>query len=139
MTRLLVHWTSNSFKRCILSFWWITLIFDHFCWFRSVKHKFQGGIFKQFLISRNKSAFDLKMWPVIGLNELTSCAKFYPLLAWYIRDGFVNYPYDAILTELLVRSNWIFPSGLYWLKKQLAKNQLDHVTSMYFTDQGLKH
>ena len=65
LTRLLVQWSSNLVKKCILSFWWITLIFDSFCWFQSVKYTFQAGLFQHFLISRNKSAFDLKFWPVI--------------------------------------------------------------------------
>ena len=78
---------------------------------RSVKYTFQAGTLQQFLISRKKSAFDLKVWPVIGLNEFTSFAKFDHLPAWCITDRYGNYLYDAILTELLVRSNWIFPSG----------------------------
>ena len=47
----------------------------------------------------------------LGLNEFTSRAKFDHLLAWCIADWFINYLYNAILMELLVRSNWIFPSG----------------------------
>ena len=60
---------------------------------------------------KKQKCFWLEIWPVIGLNEFTSCAKFGHLPAWYISDGFVNYLYDAIFTELLVRWNWIFPSN----------------------------
>ena len=87
------------------------ILVNNFCWFWSVNYTFVTSLFQQFLISRNKSAFDLKFWPVIGLKKFTSRAKFDHLPAWFITDGFVNYQYDALLTELLVLSNWIFPSG----------------------------
>ena len=39
---------------------------------------------------KKQKCFWLEFWPLIGLNEFTSSAKFDHLPAWYITDGFVN-------------------------------------------------
>ena len=64
--------------------------------------------------SGTTGTFDLKFWPVIGINHLRRCAKFQVghLRGSYFTDRSVFYPKSSLSGQPPVRSGWNFDSKL---------------------------
>ena len=82
-----------------------------------------------FHISRTTSAFDLKFWPVIDIDDIRPHTKFQVdhVTGWYFTDRSVNYLLSAILSDLVIQSTWNFHQ-MYKLIKQTSIQNYKSIT-----------